>query len=172
MGKISLELIAKSHSHTKKRRDETVQQYVRRLTHLYFSEKNIDEIVSKIYSRLFTRSMIVLQGFGKVFIDYNVLYLLIFVSYYHKLPPGLSNWSLPIHFWQNSFENHMLFLAHAFRDWDWRLMTVLFSFICCRIISITAAIYRFSTFMTITFQRSRIWDLQATWLTYIFKKIK
>lgn len=48
MGKISLELIAKSHSHTKKRRDETVQQYVRRLTHLYFSEKNIDEIVSKI----------------------------------------------------------------------------------------------------------------------------
>lgn len=44
MGKISLELIAKSHSHTKKRRDETVQQYVRRLTHLYFSEKNIDEI--------------------------------------------------------------------------------------------------------------------------------
>ena len=49
MGKISLELIAKSHSHTKKRRDETVQQYVGRLTHLYFSEKNIDEIVSKIY---------------------------------------------------------------------------------------------------------------------------
>ena len=40
-------MIAKSPSHTKKRRDETVQQYVRRLTHLYFSEKNIDEIVSK-----------------------------------------------------------------------------------------------------------------------------
>lgn len=37
-------MIAKSPSHTKKRRDETVQQYVRRLTHLYFSEKNIDEI--------------------------------------------------------------------------------------------------------------------------------
>ena len=53
-----------------------------------------------------------------------------------------------------------------------RLMMVLFSFICCRIISITAAIYRCSTFMTITFQRSRILDLQATWLTYIFKKIK
>lgn len=46
MGKISFEMIAKSPSHTKKRRDETVQQYVRRLTHLYFSEKNIDEIVS------------------------------------------------------------------------------------------------------------------------------
>lgn len=48
MGKITLEMIAKSPSHTKKRRDETVQQYVRRLTHLYFSEKNIDEIVSKL----------------------------------------------------------------------------------------------------------------------------
>ena len=46
MGKITFEMIAKSPSHTKKRRDETVQQYVRRLTHLYFSEKNIDEIVS------------------------------------------------------------------------------------------------------------------------------
>ncbi|PFX27342.1 protein phosphatase 1 regulatory subunit 42-like [Stylophora pistillata] len=44
MGKITLEMLAKSPSHTKKRRDETVQQYVRRLTHLYFSEKNIDEI--------------------------------------------------------------------------------------------------------------------------------
>lgn len=46
MGKITLEMLAKSPSHTKKRRDETVQQYVRRLTHLHFSEKNIDEIVS------------------------------------------------------------------------------------------------------------------------------
>ena len=48
MVKITLEMIAKSPSHTKKRRDETVQQYVRRLTHLYFSEKNIDEIVSRV----------------------------------------------------------------------------------------------------------------------------
>lgn len=47
MGKITLEMLAKSPSHTKKRRDETVQQYARRLTHLYFSEKNIDEIVSR-----------------------------------------------------------------------------------------------------------------------------
>ena len=47
MGKITLEMLAKSPSHTKKRRDETVQQYVRRLTHLYFYEKNIDEIVSR-----------------------------------------------------------------------------------------------------------------------------
>lgn len=47
MGKITLEMLAKSPSHTKKRKDETVQQYVRRLTHLYFSEKNIDEIVSR-----------------------------------------------------------------------------------------------------------------------------
>lgn len=47
MGKITLEMLAKSPSHTKKRRDETAQQYARRLTHLYFSEKNIDEIVSR-----------------------------------------------------------------------------------------------------------------------------
>ena len=107
MGKISLELIAKSHSHTKKRRDETVQQYVRRLTHLYFSEKNIDEIVSKTNSRLFTRCLF-FRFLGNVFIDYNVLctYLLTFVLYYHKLPPGL-----PIHFWQKRFENHMVLRA-------------------------------------------------------------
>ena len=53
MGKITLEMIAKSPSHTKKRRDETVQQYIRRLTHLYFSEKNIDEIVSSSETSLF-----------------------------------------------------------------------------------------------------------------------
>ncbi|XP_029190871.2 protein phosphatase 1 regulatory subunit 42-like [Acropora muricata] len=51
MGKISFEMIAKSPSHTKKRRDETVQQYVRRLTHLYFSEKNIDEIDNLYHCR-------------------------------------------------------------------------------------------------------------------------
>lgn len=51
MGKITFEMIAKSPSHTKKRRDETVQQYVRRLTHLYFSEKNIDEIDNLYHCR-------------------------------------------------------------------------------------------------------------------------
>ena len=60
MGKITLEMLAKSPSHTKKRRDETVQQYVRRLTHLYFSEKNIDEIVS--VDRLAKRRLLSVDG--------------------------------------------------------------------------------------------------------------
>jgi len=71
MGKITLEMIAKSPSHTKRRRDETVQQYVRRLTHLYFSEKNIDEIVSTQTIREKASSVFFEQTF--VFIDNLVI---------------------------------------------------------------------------------------------------
>lgn len=163
MGKISLELIAKSHSHTKKRRDETVQQYVRRLTHLYFSEKNIDEIVSKIYFWLFTRSMIV--KFLLIIKCCICLYLFHTIISFHQV---YLNEAFQSTFGKTVLKIIWFSLISNFR----RLMMVLFSFICCRIISITAAIYRSSTFMTITFQRSRILDLQATWLTYIFKKIK
>lgn len=48
MGKITLEMLAKCPSHTKKKRDETLQHYLKRLTHLYFAEKGLDEIVSTI----------------------------------------------------------------------------------------------------------------------------
>ncbi|XP_031559465.1 protein phosphatase 1 regulatory subunit 42-like [Actinia tenebrosa] len=44
MGKITLEMLAKCPSHTKKKRGETLNHYLKRLTHLYFAEKGIDEI--------------------------------------------------------------------------------------------------------------------------------
>lgn len=70
MGKITLEMLAKSPSHTKKRRDETVQQYVRRLTHLYFSEKNIDEIVSR--SEKFHRLFDSPGSIGNLVVGYHI----------------------------------------------------------------------------------------------------
>ncbi|KXJ18282.1 Protein phosphatase 1 regulatory subunit 42 [Exaiptasia diaphana] len=44
MGKITLEMLAKCPSHTKKKKDENLQHYLKRLTHLYFAEKGVDEI--------------------------------------------------------------------------------------------------------------------------------
>lgn len=77
MGKITLEMLAKSPSHTKKRRDETVQQYARRLTHLYFSEKNIDEIVSRCvwFHQLFDSvNLVVLYTISIHFVHYASSY--------------------------------------------------------------------------------------------------
>lgn len=116
MGKISFEMIAKSPSHTKKRRDETVQQYVRRLTHLYFSEKNIDEIVS-VYDL---------------------------------------NWCA----------------CHNCTSWNLFITANNFFFSPYRITFIIVEIYQFSIFMIITFQRSRILDLQATLRTCTFRRMK
>lgn len=46
MVKLTLDLIARGTSgYTKKKRDESVQHYLKRLTHLYLEEKNIDEVV-------------------------------------------------------------------------------------------------------------------------------
>ena len=44
MVKITLELVAKCPSQTKKKKSETPQQYLKRLTHVYLAEKCIDEI--------------------------------------------------------------------------------------------------------------------------------
>ncbi|XP_070556232.1 protein phosphatase 1 regulatory subunit 42-like [Ptychodera flava] len=44
MVKLNVDLIAKTSSHARKKRDESLQHYLRRLTHLYFAEKGIDEI--------------------------------------------------------------------------------------------------------------------------------
>ncbi|EDO47417.1 predicted protein, partial [Nematostella vectensis] len=44
MGRITMEMLSKSHHHTKKKRDESNQHYLKRLTHLYLAEKGIDEI--------------------------------------------------------------------------------------------------------------------------------
>jgi len=44
---LTLDLIARGTSgYTKKKRDESVEQYVRRLTHLYLEDKCIDDVVS------------------------------------------------------------------------------------------------------------------------------
>ena len=46
MVKLTIDLIARGTSgYTKKKRDETMPQYLRRLTHLYLEDKNIDEVV-------------------------------------------------------------------------------------------------------------------------------
>ena len=47
MVKVTMDLIARGTSgYTKKKRDENIQQYMRRLTHLYLENKGIDDIVS------------------------------------------------------------------------------------------------------------------------------
>ena len=48
MVKITPELVAKCPSQTKKKKHETPQQYLKRLTHVYLAEKCIDEIVSAL----------------------------------------------------------------------------------------------------------------------------
>ncbi|XP_006815067.1 protein phosphatase 1 regulatory subunit 42-like [Saccoglossus kowalevskii] len=44
MVRLNIDLISKTSSHGRKKRDETLQHYLKRLTHLYFAEKGIDEI--------------------------------------------------------------------------------------------------------------------------------
>ncbi|XP_072323731.1 protein phosphatase 1 regulatory subunit 42 isoform X1 [Scyliorhinus torazame] len=44
MGRLTVDLIAKSSVHVKNRRDEPLEQYLKKLTHLNFSNKSIDEI--------------------------------------------------------------------------------------------------------------------------------
>ena len=47
MVKLSIDLIARGTSgYTKKKRDEDMDQYLKRLTHLYLEGKSIDEVVS------------------------------------------------------------------------------------------------------------------------------
>ncbi len=46
MVKITTDLIIKHGSHSKKQNYENDLQFLRRLTHIYLQEKNIDEIVS------------------------------------------------------------------------------------------------------------------------------
>ena len=46
MVKITPELLTKCPSRTNKKKGESQQQYLKRLTHVYLAEKSIDEIVS------------------------------------------------------------------------------------------------------------------------------
>ncbi|XP_078254823.1 protein phosphatase 1 regulatory subunit 42 isoform X4 [Rhinoraja longicauda] len=44
MVRLTVDLVAKSNLHIKNRRDEPLEQYLKKLTHINFSNKNIDEI--------------------------------------------------------------------------------------------------------------------------------
>ena len=46
MVRITQEMLGKSHSHMKRKRNETIEHYLRRITHLYLAEKNVTDIVS------------------------------------------------------------------------------------------------------------------------------
>ena len=48
MVKITQEMLLKYASHSKQRTNETNSQYLKRLTHIYFQERNIDDIVSNL----------------------------------------------------------------------------------------------------------------------------
>ena len=55
MVKVTMDLIARGTSgYTKKKRDENIQQYMRRLTHLYLENKGIDDIVSTYHIKFDT----------------------------------------------------------------------------------------------------------------------
>ena len=45
MVRLTVDYIVKNNGNTKLKRDETTEQYLKRITHLYMSERNIDEIV-------------------------------------------------------------------------------------------------------------------------------
>lgn len=50
MVKLTIDLISRGTSgYTKKKRHETMEQYLRRLTHLYLENKGIDEVVIIIF---------------------------------------------------------------------------------------------------------------------------
>ena len=58
MVKITQDLLLKYASHSKKRSNESSSEYLKRLTHVYFQEKNLDEIVSDIMIIIIKPSMI------------------------------------------------------------------------------------------------------------------
>jgi len=53
MVRLTIDLIARGTSgYTKKKRDETMNQYLKRLTHLYLENKSIDEVVRQTHVML------------------------------------------------------------------------------------------------------------------------
>ena len=46
MVRLTAEYIARCNGHTKRKRDETTDHYLKRITHLYMAERNIEAIVS------------------------------------------------------------------------------------------------------------------------------
>lgn len=49
MPRMTTELLCRCTSHTKRRKDETIEQFLTRVTHLYCAEKGIEEIVRVAY---------------------------------------------------------------------------------------------------------------------------
>ena len=46
MVRLTTEYIARCNGHTKRKRDEPADHYLKRITHLYMAERNIEAIVS------------------------------------------------------------------------------------------------------------------------------
>ena len=46
MVRLTAEYIARCNGHTKRKRDEPTDHYLKRITHLYMAERNIEAIVS------------------------------------------------------------------------------------------------------------------------------
>jgi len=46
MVRLTADYIVRYNGHTKRKRDEPTNQYLKRLTHLYMAERNIEDIVS------------------------------------------------------------------------------------------------------------------------------
>ena len=58
MVKLTMDLIARGTSgYTKKKRDESMQHYLKRLTHLYLEGRHIDEIVSTLFTMIYMVNM-------------------------------------------------------------------------------------------------------------------
>lgn len=73
---MTTELLCRCTSHTKRRKDETTEQFLARVTHLYCAEKGIEEIVRTGYRTYFLKiahlivgdTAAVSQSFSTVFI--------------------------------------------------------------------------------------------------------
>lgn len=86
MVKLTIDLIARGTSgYTKKKRDESMQHYLKRLTHLYLEDRCIDEVVinNDIYfSYLIPKDSILLILSYCDFLNIPVLFYSLIVYYY------------------------------------------------------------------------------------------
>ena len=68
MARITPDLLSKCTGQAKKKKEESLDQYLRRITHLYCSEKGIEKIVSGVCTLIaIYKSAISLQYFRRVY---------------------------------------------------------------------------------------------------------
>ncbi|XP_078254821.1 protein phosphatase 1 regulatory subunit 42 isoform X2 [Rhinoraja longicauda] len=70
MVRLTVDLVAKSNLHIKNRRDEPLEQYLKKLTHINFSNKNIDEINNNI---MHIANLSLLQHLSKLYLGGNCI---------------------------------------------------------------------------------------------------